>query len=177
MGTQSIAPNTICIIESTAKGAQGAFHDRYQLADANKGGMWQSAFYPWHTASKPHALVLQEDRPAELELARLRTAGDGEQTRALLQQTIPDNEWSRRAHDYGLTIAQVRWAVAQVDIFGGKLARFDQEFPLTPRHAFVSSGSHAVADGTLQKLKPATPVSTSGPLTLPAGISRASVGA
>ena len=167
MGTQSIVPNTICIIESTAKGAQGAFHDRYQLADANRTGIWQSVFYPWHTASKPHALVLPEDRAAESQLAQLRSSGSTDLARALVQAHIQDNEWARRAHDYGLTIAQVRWAMAQVEIFGNKIARFDQEFPLTPRHAFVSSGSHAIADTTLQAIRPQAPISSSGPLMLP----------
>ena len=139
------APGTIAIIESTANGQQGSFYERWQRASSGESG-WTPLFFPWQTARK-HIYPLR--------------AGDAEMVAAIAAYANPIEAWKTsgvfvtssgkfdpeaadlfapRAHEYNLTPPQVRWYVGKWNEKNRDIVIVDQEFPLSPAHAFAASG-------------------------------------
>jgi hypothetical protein len=139
------ALGTIAIIESTANGQQGSFYERWQRASSGESG-WTPLFFPWQTAAK-HVYPLR--------------AGDAEMVAAIAASSNPVEAWKSsgvfvtssgkfdpeaadlfapRAHEYGLTPPQVRWYVTKWNEKNRDITIVDQEFPLSPAHAFAASG-------------------------------------
>ena len=142
---ETAAPGTIAIIESTANGQQGSFYERWQRASSGESG-WTPLFFPWQTARK-HAYPLR--------------AGDAEMVEAIAAASDPIEAWKAsgifvtskgkfdpeaadlfapRAHEWKLTPPQVRWYVSKWNEKNRDIAIVDQEFPLSPAHAFAASG-------------------------------------
>lgn len=156
-------PGTIGVIESTACGTIGSFPTRWALAQ-QPGSTWVPIFFPWHRSARHNPPqtgdeqatykavcdLLDSDRRGEAE-DKLRAAG------------VP-GEWVERACEHRLTLPQIRWATDKVDEMGGDLARFDAEYPLTPRHAFASTGRPVFSDSVLSDITTADYYLSSGPL-------------
>ena len=142
---ETAAPGTIAIIESTANGQQGSFYERWQRASSGESG-WTPLFFPWQTARK-HAYPLR--------------AGDAEVVEAIAAASDPIEAWKAsgifvtskgkfdpeaadlfapRAHEWKLTPPQVRWYVSKWNEKNRDITIVDQEFPLSPAHAFAASG-------------------------------------
>ena len=142
---ETAAPGTIAIIESTANGQQGSFFERWQRASSGESG-WTPLFFSWQTARK-HAYPLR--------------AGDAEVVEAIAAALDPIEAWKAsgifvtskgkfdpeaadlfapRAHEWSLTPPQVRWYVSKWNEKNRDITIVDQEFPLSPAHAFAASG-------------------------------------
>lgn len=154
---------TVGVIESTAQGNIGAFPNRWNLAQAPRS-VWRALFFPWQKAAKHRPPNDDVQLAVYAEMQRLRSAGDVEAAIASLRPLDIQGEWAKRAVDYDLTPAQVRWAEDKVDELGGDLARFDQEYPLSPRHAFMSSGRPVFTDEVIGAIELQQYFLTSGPL-------------
>lgn len=108
-------PDTMVILESTANGVGGYFHDMYWKAKEGKND-FTAVFLPWHIFPEysrplpPGFKLTQEEKELKLAL--------------------------------GLTDEQVnwrRWCIA--NNCGGDELKFRQEYPATDREAFIVSGT------------------------------------
>lgn len=142
---EEAAVGTIAIIESTARGQQGSFYDRWGRAVSGESG-WTPLFFPWQTAAK-HNYPFRDGDQEMLDV--IDAAADPVQawkdtglfvTKTGKYDPEAADIFAPRADEFGLTPPQVRWYVAQWNAKSRNLAIIDQEFPLTPEHAFATSG-------------------------------------
>lgn len=152
---------TVGVIESTAQGPSGSFPSRWWRAQ-KAGSSWVPLFFPWHTAARHIYAMTQAEEALLAEMIRVRDTDGPTAAAALLADTNTPNVWAERAVEFGLSLPQVRWAISKVDELGGDLARFDQEYPLTPRHAFMSSGRLVFSDEVCGRIEIAEAPVTSG---------------
>ena len=115
-------PNTIGVIESTANGVGGYFHDQWYAAEAGDTE-YQPLFFPWwrhpqYTWSYINR-ILGDDTPALENL--------NEEERVLGRMGVDDDHLRWR-----------RWAIR--NLAQNDLAWFHQEYPSTPEEAFVATG-------------------------------------
>ena len=115
-------PGTIALIESTANGVGGEFHEQWQLAtDQQSGSEWVAVFMGWHEHpeyTKPlrDSARQFQDTLSHAEIDLIRT--------------------------YRLTLEQLhwrRWCITNK--CKGSVKRFQQEYPICPEEAFLTSGS------------------------------------
>jgi hypothetical protein len=112
-------PGTEIILESTANGIGGEFHQRWQ--DAEEGvGDYIAIFVPWFWSDEYR-----------------RPVPDGF---ALSSEKTEDQQYSETeyAEAYGLTLSQMVWRRAKVAELGELL--FMQEYPATAQEAFQVTG-------------------------------------
>lgn len=105
-------PGTEVILESTANGVGGEFHERWQQAEAGIGD-YQAIFVPWFWSSEYR-----------------RTAPD--------DFTMDDEEWEY-ADAHGLDLDQMCWRRAKITELKDPLL-FRQEYPATAAEAFQITG-------------------------------------
>lgn len=154
---------TVVIIESTANGKTGAFWTRWN--DSHKAGSaWVPKFYAWQSARKYQFAQSGADAALTEHARFLLRSGDRDGALAVFRGAGFDAEWCGRAITYDLTIAQVRWAVRQVQSFGGDLATFDQEYPLSAEHAFLASGRPVFAVARVEAIREPPETHASGRL-------------
>lgn len=163
------ALGTIVVMESTAKGAVGPFFNRWHSAQNSQ--TWTPLFFPWQTSDK-HRPPCSDDDDALLEWARRLT--QEQKIQAWLRSRdvwVTEwarrhnavEEWARRAVEYHLTPPQVRWALAKCEE-QGTLERFDEEYPLSPEHAFLASGRPVFKRGEASWIAEPQEVLRCGPL-------------
>lgn len=112
-------PDTLLSIETTANGAGGWFYDFFWESWKGKSG-FQAMFFPWTW-----------DPRLRIALER----GDEEQ----LFDTLDERE--RDLLDADVSLEQLKWRRWAIPaLCGGSLELFCQEYPFTPREAFVTSG-------------------------------------
>ena len=141
-------PETEVILESTANGIGGAFHDRYwqaveqRKAHAEDYTGYLPLFLPWWSSKEyrvePAAELCDQD-------GRLRLINDD-----------PYFERDTREYlaslDIPLTDAQMYWRRVTIrDECGGDLRKFQQEYPATDREAFVATGYNIFSEVTLNR--------------------------
>lgn len=111
------------VIESTANGEGGDFHDLCQLAIGGRSG-WAFVFFAWW------------EHPEN----RLSVKMLGYEHDAAFQATLSASEKAER-EKYGLTLEQLAWRRFTLETgCSGKLDRFRQEHPANPQEAFQGSG-------------------------------------
>lgn len=106
-------PGTEIILESTANGIGGEFHQRWQLAESGEGD-YIAIFIPWFWQPEYRRTVPADFRPNEEERSYAAT--------------------------YSLTMEQVVWMRAKRQELGDPLL-FKQEYPANPTEAFIASGT------------------------------------
>jgi hypothetical protein len=118
-------PGTVISYEGTGYGMNW-WHDFWWKAERGESA-WKAFFFPWwYDRDFDYALALAEGEAEEI-LATL----DAEEEELLR---------------LGLAPSQLKWRRAKIrDTFRGNLDLFHQEFPSTPREAFLSSGRPAFA--------------------------------
>lgn len=119
-------PGTEIILESTANGLGGEFHERWQQAEAGIGD-YQAIFVPWFWQ------------------AEYRRPADG---------FMPDDEEREYAEAHGLDHEQLAWRRAKIaELKDPNL--FKQEYPATAAEAFQTTGhdSFIKADSVLRARK------------------------
>lgn len=106
-------PGTEIVLESTANGVGNSFHEGWQLAVAG-GGDYIPIFTPWFWSP--------------------------EYRRKPTEEFVLDAEEAMYAEAYGLDAEQMYWRRLKIrDDFQGDSAIFDQEYPASPEHAFLSA--------------------------------------
>ena len=130
-------PGTAIVLESTAMGATGAFHDQYRAAEAGETG-FRAVFLPWHIEGAyrmqpPDGFSLSGTSPGEGQLS--------------------EREY---AEAHGLDLAQMAWRRRKMA--GYRAAGWDpylafgQEYPATPSEAFLGrSGDSYLSPLSVQK--------------------------
>ncbi len=112
-------PGTEIILESTANGVGGEFHERWQRAEAGEGD-YIAIFVPWFWSA-------EYQRPVGKEFKLSQDKGEEE----------PYSEYEyAQAHE--LTLEQMAWRRAKIVELGQVL--FMQEYPATADEAFQSTG-------------------------------------
>ncbi|WP_152048262.1 hypothetical protein [Aureimonas psammosilenae] len=105
-------PGTEIVLESTANGVGGEFHERWQQAEAGIGD-YQAIFVPWFWQA--------------------------EYTRPVPPGMMLDEEETEYAEAYGLTQEQMAWRRAKIAELKDPLL-FCQEYPATAAEAFQMTG-------------------------------------
>lgn len=159
LGSLELAGGTICVIESTACGASGAFYDRWQSAVANPNGLWKPVFLKWQDAAKYTPTLTDEDQTAFDRMKEHVAKGEPLAAMKVYEDLGISPLWVTRALEFDLSPAQCRWAMKKTEELGEK---FDQEFPLSASMAFLSSGRPVFP--SLPDPEPSVPVMTSGAL-------------
>jgi len=115
-------PNTIGVLESTANGVGGYFHDQWYAAEAGDTE-YVPLFFPWHrhpqyTWGYINQMLNEPTPPLE---------NMNEEERVLRRLGVDDDHLLWR-----------RWAIR--NLAQNDLAWFHQEYPSTPEEAFVATG-------------------------------------
>lgn len=105
-------PGTEIVLESTANGVGGEFHERWQQAEAGIGD-YIAIFVPWFWSDEYRRAV-----PADFSL---------------------DEEEQEYADAYGLDLGQMAWRRAKIAELKDPLL-FKQEYPATAAEAFQTTG-------------------------------------
>lgn len=145
--------STAVVIETTANGVGGTFHTRW-IAALRPESEWVPFFFPWQNAQKHQLEDVSESDAALTSVLRDGTVSRDAKIRQVLDAgmgPLIDEEWARRAADFSLSVAQLRWAVAKAEEMGS-IQKFDQEYPMSADLAFISSGRLVLDTMTLKKL-------------------------
>jgi hypothetical protein len=120
-------PGTEIILESTANGVGGEYHERWQMAEAGVGD-YEAVFIPWFWSEEYH-------RPAPSDF------------------TLTEEEEAYAAA-HGCTIPQMVWRRAKIEELKDPLL-FKQEYPATAAEAFQLTGhdSYIKAEAVLAARK------------------------
>lgn len=115
-------PNTIGVLESTANGVGGYFHDQWYAAE-NHETEYTPLFFPWH--KHPQYTWSYINRTIQAPKPPLENMDEEE--RVLRRMGVGDDHLLWR-----------RWAIR--NLAQNDLAWFHQEYPSTPEEAFVATG-------------------------------------
>ena len=131
---------TEAVIESTAQGVGGVFHDMYwDAAEGNSG--WESVFFPWYIYSyyrKPFNSE-EEKEKFKSELGQDKRYG-GEAEQALLGISC-EYDVGDDTKKFTLDLENLHWRRQCIKTqCQNDLRKFHQEFPTTAREAFVTTG-------------------------------------
>jgi len=135
------------IVESTARGAGGLFHELWEAAERGESG-WLAIFLPWWIHGE------YEIEPGEYEQAILQDPEDFE--RDAMTAGIP---YQGENHKIGLRKLAWRRAVI-TEKFGGdpnrpsrdSVRQFQQEYPATAEEAFLVSGACFFDEDELRRM-------------------------
>ena len=144
--------NTEAVIESTAQGVGGVFHDMYWDASEGNSG-WESVFFPWYIYSyyrKPFNSE-EEKEKFKSELGQdKRYGGDAEQ--ALLGISC-EYDVGDSVKKFSCDLENLHWRRQCIKTqCQNDLRKFHQEFPTTAREAFVTTGRGVFNSDVLGKL-------------------------
>ena len=131
---------TEAVIESTAQGVGGVFHDMYwDAAEGNSG--WESVFFPWYIYSyyrKPFNSE-EEKEKFKSELGQDKRYG-GEAEQALLGISC-EYDVGEDTRKFTLDLENLNWRRQCIKTqCQNDLRKFHQEFPTNAREAFVTTG-------------------------------------
>ena len=144
--------DTEAVIESTAQGVGGVFHDMYwDAAEGNSG--WESVFFPWYIYSyysKPFTSEEEKEKFKEELGQDQRYGGDAE--KALLGVSC-EYDVGDEIKKFTVTLENLHWRRQCIKTqCQNDLRKFHQEFPTTAREAFVTTGRGVFDMDVLGKL-------------------------
>lgn len=126
-------PDTCVIVESTANGMGGYFHDLWRAARAGQNG-FEPVFVGWNTVAEYSAPF-----------------GNSDLRRRFRDSLSPEE--SALYADLGLTLEQLQWRRSCIrDKCGGSVDAFRQEYPLHDQEAFLTSGRPVFQVGVLDSM-------------------------
>ena len=131
---------TEAVIESTAQGVGGVFHDMYwDAAEGNSG--WESVFFPWYIYSyysKPFKSEEEKEKFKEELGQDQRYGGDAE--KALIGVSC-EYDVGDEVKKFTVTLENLNWRRQCIKTqCQNDLRKFHQEFPTNAREAFVTTG-------------------------------------
>ena len=140
------------VIESTAQGVGGVFHDMYwDAAEGNSG--WESVFFPWYIYSHYRKPFNSEEEKEKFksELGQDKRYG-GESEQSLLGISC-EYDVGDEVKKFTLDLENLHWRrqciMTQCQ---NDLRKFHQEFPSNAREAFVTTGRGVFDVDTIGKL-------------------------
>ena len=143
--------DTEAVIESTAQGVGGVFHDMYWDASEGNSG-WESVFFPWYIYShysKPFSSEEEKEKFKE-ELGQDKRYG-GEAELALLDLSC-EYDIGEDVKKFKVTLENLNWRRQCIKTqCQNDLRKFHQEFPTTAREAFVTTGRGVFDTDNLNK--------------------------
>lgn len=125
--TVPFQPETMILMESTAKGVGNYFHEAWQKAVAGDSA-FKAVFIPWYRIEKYRQ--------------------DVDDYGALINAFDDYDEFLWEA---GASLEQINWYHAKLREFGGDRRRMQNEYPTTPDEAFQASGSPVFPIDVVQK--------------------------
>lgn len=132
---------TEAVIESTAAGVGGIFHDMYWDAATGDSG-WEAVFFPWYIFAdyrRPFKDA-DEQRRFEDDLGKDPRYGGDEEVN-LLGTTIDYDIGKEDPLSFTVTAESLNWRRFCIKTqCQNDLLKFHQEFPSTARQAFVTTG-------------------------------------
>ena len=131
---------TEAVIESTAQGVGGVFHDMYwDAAEGNSG--WEAIFFPWYIYSyysKPFTSEEEKEKFKE-ELGRDKRYG-GDAEKSLLGVSC-EYDLGDKVKKFTCDLENLNWRRQCIKTqCQNDLRKFHQEFPTNAREAFVTTG-------------------------------------
>lgn len=146
-------PDACVIMESTANGAKGIFHQTYQQSK-KEIGHFRPFFLPWYIIEKyQRETYRQEEETFEKYRGSIRESDydTAEPYAKELNLGAFEREVIQMA-DERLTYGNIEW-MRHIGLpeMQGDLTRFCQEFPTTDTQAFLSTGTVAFASGVLER--------------------------
>ena len=144
--------NTEAVIESTAQGVGGVFHDMYwDAAEGNSG--WESVFFPWYIYSyysKPFESE-EEKENFKKELGQdKRYGGEEEQN---LHGISCEYDLGKEVKKFEITLETLNWRRQCIKTqCQNDLRKFHQEFPTNARESFVTTGRGVFDTENVSKL-------------------------
>ena len=132
--------DTEAVIESTAQGVGGVFHDMYwDAAEGNSG--WESVFFPWYIYSyysKPFTSEEEKEKFKEELGQDQRYGGDAEKS---LLGVSCEYDLGDEIKKFTVTLENLNWRRQCIKTqCQNDLRKFHQEFPTNAREAFVTTG-------------------------------------
>ena len=132
--------DTEAVIESTAQGVGGVFHDMYwDAAEGNSG--WESVFFPWYIYSyysKPFKSEEEKEKFKEELGQDQRYGGDAEKS---LLGVSCEYDLGDEVKKFTVTLENLNWRRQCIKTqCQNDLRKFHQEFPTNAREAFVTTG-------------------------------------
>ena len=132
--------DTEAVIESTAQGVGGVFHDMYwDAAEGNSG--WEAIFFPWYLYShysKPFGSE-EEKEKFKSELGQDKRYG-GEAEESLLGISC-EYDVGDEVKKFTIDLENLNWRRQCIKTqCQNDLRKFHQEFPTNAREAFVTTG-------------------------------------
>ena len=144
--------NTEAVIESTAQGVGGVFHDMYwDAAEGNSG--WESVFFPWYIYSHYRKPFNSEEEKEKFksELGQDKRYG-GESEQSLLGISC-EYDVGDGVRKFTLDLENLHWRRQCIKTqCQNDLRKFHQEFPTNAREAFVTTGRGVFDVDTIGKL-------------------------
>lgn len=154
--TPELMPLAFAVIESTACGQIGTFHDLYWQAKAGKVN-WKAVFIPWYLVEK-YSLPATEKE--EYFFQRMRDAirlHPSTVPEVATQKGFTDDEVEIiRMADDRLTMGNLVWR-RKIGLSNcgtlreEQVQKFRESYPTTDKEAFISSGSPAFSSGYIQE--------------------------
>tara|TARA_Y100001963_G_scaffold114099_1_gene158159 strand:+ start:521 stop:2284 length:1764 start_codon:yes stop_codon:yes gene_type:complete len=143
---------TEAVIESTAQGVGGVFHDMYwDAAEGNSG--WESVFFPWYIYSHYRKPFNSEEEKEKFksELGQDKRYG-GESEQSLLGISC-EYDVGDEVKKFTLDLENLHWRRQCIKTqCQNDLRKFHQEFPTNAREAFVTTGRGVFDVDTIGKL-------------------------
>ena len=144
--------NTEAVIESTAQGVGGVFHDMYwDAAEGNSG--WESVFFPWYIYSY-YSKPFESDEEKENFKKELgqdkRYGGEEEQN---LHGISCEYDLGKEVKKFEITLENLNWRRQCIKTqCQNDLRKFHQEFPTNARESFVTTGRGVFDTENVSKL-------------------------
>ncbi|MBU97609.1 MAG: hypothetical protein CL429_00810 [Acidimicrobiaceae bacterium] len=145
--------NTEVILESTANGVGGAFHDMYQEAVHGDSG-FESVFIPWFCYSHYSKSFENEEQKQEFKQnLGLDPRYGGEEEQLLLGQQVEYDIGEEGILQFEVTLENLNWRRGCIRTqCQGSLDKYHQEYPSNAREAFVTTGRNVFDREALNKL-------------------------
>lgn len=133
--------DTEVVLESTANGVGGVYHDMYWAADSGESG-FEAVFIPWYCYEHyTQPFVTEEDREEFERLLGTDPRYGGEEERLLLGQEVFFDVGDEEKLHFKVTLENLNWRRNCIRTqCQGDLDKFHQEYPSNPREAFVTTG-------------------------------------
>ena len=133
--------DTEAVIESTAQGVGGIFHDMFWDAYTGDSG-WEAIFFPWYIYSHYKRPFEGADQRKRFEDALGKDPRyGGEEEAKLLGQTTEFDVGEEKPLSFTVTLEHLNWRRNCIRTqCQNDLLKFHQEYPSNARQAFVSTG-------------------------------------
>ena len=133
--------DTEAVIESTASGVGGGYHDMFWDAhDGNSG--WEAVFFPWYIY-EPYSKPFDSDEEEDIfrdSLGKDPRYG-GEEESGLLGTVCEFDVGEKESLSFEVTLENLHWRRQCIKTqCQNDLRKFHQEFPSNARQAFVTTG-------------------------------------